>query len=140
VSDLLSIARRFLTAPSGEKGDKGDKGQQSAGFSPLSPFSPAPGEREPHLSLVGVERWDQRAAIRMVLEADALVARLDIDDQLPAIQNAAATVTSALATRDMETVRFAVVNFAAEVRDASLAKHTKRRTEPRPKLPTEAPT
>lgn len=112
----MTIARRFLAAESGEKGDKGGKGVGTAGFVPLSPFPPPSGKREAAPLLTGAEPWDRRAAVRLLLDADALVERLGIDGRHPAVRDAAAMVTSAFGTRDPETVRFAVAEFTALIR------------------------
>jgi hypothetical protein len=48
--------------------------------------------------------------------ADGLIERLGVDGQHPAIADAAAMVTSAYRTRDMETIRFACQEFEAAVR------------------------
>jgi hypothetical protein len=57
------------------------------------------------------EPWNLDTAIRLMDEADALVEQLSVDGRHPAIA-AAAMVSSAFATRDRETVRFAVAEFA----------------------------
>src|SRR5437016_402123 len=62
------------------------------------------------------EPWDQREALRLMEEADALVQRLAVNGGNLAVVDAAAMVASAFATRDMETVRFACTEFAATVR------------------------
>ena len=48
--------------------------------------------------------------------ADALVERLGVNGSRPEVTAAAAMVVSAHATRDMETLRFAVAEFTAIVR------------------------
>jgi hypothetical protein len=62
------------------------------------------------------EPWDADSAQRLIDGADALVERLGVDGRHPAVAAAAGVVTSALAMRDMETVRFAVAEFIAVVR------------------------
>jgi hypothetical protein len=62
------------------------------------------------------EPWDQQAAIRLMLDADALVERLGVDGRHPAISDTAAAVASAYRMRDLETLRFAVAEFEATVR------------------------
>lgn len=62
------------------------------------------------------EVWDQAEAIRLVGDADDLVAQRGVDGRLPVVVAAAATVASAYAIRDMETVRFAVAEFTVLVR------------------------
>jgi hypothetical protein len=62
--------------------------------------------------LSGPDLWDGRIAIRLMHDADALVGRLGVDGRHPRVQGTAAVV-SASATRDMETLRFAVAEFAA---------------------------
>lgn len=115
MSDLITIARRFLGTGSGEKGDKGEK-PPTTPFSPLSPFSHPHGGQEPDPPLVGAEPCDQRVALRLIADADALLERLGVDGQHPAVASAAAMVTSAHATRDLETLRFAVAEFTVVVR------------------------
>jgi hypothetical protein len=51
-----------------------------------------------------------------MFDADALVEQLGIDGRLPAVQDAAAMVTSAHAMRDMETLRLAIAEFTVVVR------------------------
>jgi hypothetical protein len=63
-----------------------------------------------------VEPWNLAMAIRLMHDADALVEQLGVSGRHPAIADAAAMVTSAHATRDMETIRFAVAEFALFVR------------------------
>jgi hypothetical protein len=60
--------------------------------------------------------WNQEEAIRLMHEADSLVEQLGVSGRHPAVADAAAMVVSAFATRDMETVRFAVSEFAVVVR------------------------
>jgi hypothetical protein len=122
VSDLLSIARRFLPAGPGEKGEKGEKPPAGALLSPIPPFSHPSAGGEVTPTLAGAEPWDQRTALRLLLDADTLVERLGIDGQLPTIREAAAVVTSALATRDLETVRLAVAEFEAVVRGVAASR------------------
>lgn len=62
------------------------------------------------------EPWNPQAAIRLMHEADALVERLGVSGGHPAVAEAAAMVSSALAARDMETIRLAVVEFAVILR------------------------
>jgi hypothetical protein len=69
--------------------------------------------------LSGNEPWDRQVALRLTAEADALVERLGVSGQHPAIVSAAAMVVSAYATHDLETVRFAVAEFALCVRDVA---------------------
>ena len=73
-------------------------------------------------SITRGQTWAQGEANRLMEAADALVERLGTDGRLPAVQAAAAMVVSALAARDMETVRFAAGEFAAAVRAAALQK------------------
>jgi hypothetical protein len=72
------------------------------------------------------EPWNADTAIRLMSEADALVERLHVDGQHPAIMAAAAMVTSAHATHDLETVRFAVVEFITLVRQLAGASGSER--------------
>ena len=69
------------------------------------------------------EPWDGREAIRLMSDADALVEQLGMSGRHPAIQNAAAVVSSAYATRDLETVRFACSAFAVTVRELAASAH-----------------
>src|SRR5262245_16678586 len=81
---------------------------------PASRLTPGDREaiRERRAELLAIlspaEPWDQKTAIRLMSDADDLVGRLGVDGRHPEITDAAAVVTSALATRDLETVRFAV--------------------------------
>jgi hypothetical protein len=75
-----------------------------------------PGCTFPLMRLSGRVAWDQGEALRLLFEADELVERLGVSGRHPEIAAAAAVVDSALATRDLETVRFAVAEFAAAVR------------------------
>jgi hypothetical protein len=68
------------------------------------------------------EPWDSATAIRLTEAADALVGRLGVDGRHPDVQAAAGVVVSALAARDLETVRFAVAEFVAAVRAAATAR------------------
>ena len=65
----------------------------------------------------GNESWDQREALRLMAEADALVERLGVDGLHPVVADAATVVGSAFAARDLATVRFACSQFAAMVRE-----------------------
>src|SRR5262249_6429101 len=55
--------------------------------------------------------WDGAEAVRLMARADGLVERLGIDGRHPDVAAAASMVVSAHATRDLETVRFAVGEF-----------------------------
>ena len=62
------------------------------------------------------EPWDQRTALRLMEAADALVERLGVVGSRPEITTAATMVVNAYATRDVETLRFAVAEFTVIVR------------------------
>jgi hypothetical protein len=62
------------------------------------------------------EPWNTTTALRLMNEADALAERLSVSGRHPEMADAAAMVTSAFATPDLETVRFAVGQFTALVR------------------------
>jgi hypothetical protein len=62
------------------------------------------------------EPWNVSIAIRLMHDADTLVAESGLDARHPALVAASAVVLSAFAARDLETVRFAVAEFAVEVR------------------------
>ena len=62
------------------------------------------------------EPWNPGVAIRLMHDADTLVEEMGVSGRHPAIADAAATVTSAFATRDMETLRFAMSEFVSVVR------------------------
>ena len=137
MSDLLSIARRFLATRSapgekGEKEEKGEKGEKREKLSdkpplfPLSPFYHSPDLTETVPYRTACEPWDQPAALRLMAEADALVEKFGVDGRHPAIVDAAAMVGSAFETRDMETVRFATAEFAATVRGVIAVQRTHR--------------
>jgi hypothetical protein len=74
-------------------------------------------------------------AIRLMFDADALVEQLGIDGRLPAVQDAAAVVTSAFATRDMETLRLAVAEFGVVVRTLAGRRVTTGGAVPTPACP-----
>jgi hypothetical protein len=65
-------------------------------------------------------------------DADSLVERLGIGGRHPAVRDAAAMVTSAHATRDMETLRFAVSEFTVVVRGVARERVPAGGTEPNP--------
>ncbi len=67
-------------------------------------------------TLCDVEPWDGETARRLMESADALVGRLGVDGTRPEIADAVAVVVSAHATKDMETLRLAVTEFAVVVR------------------------
>jgi hypothetical protein len=75
--------------------------------------NPRPSEM---LLLVGLEPWDRNEAIRLMAAADELPSRYGVSGAHPDILRAAAMVVSAFQTRDIGTVRFAVAEFAVEVR------------------------
>jgi hypothetical protein len=62
------------------------------------------------------EPWDLVTAVRLMHEADTLVVQLGVSGRHPAVVAASAMVTSAFATHDLETVRFAVSEFAVLIR------------------------
>ncbi len=70
-------------------------------------------------TLCEVEPWDGKTALGLMESADALVGRLGVDGTWPEIADAAAVVVSAHATKDMETLRFAVTDFIVAVRFAA---------------------
>jgi len=57
------------------------------------------------------EPWNLATAIRLMHDADTMVEQLGVSGRHPAVADLAAMVVSAFATRDMETVRFAVTEF-----------------------------
>lgn len=119
MSTLMELARRVARSTAlavGEKGDKGEKPVAPVPFSPLSPFSHPDGAAGATLTLPGNEPWDRRVAMKLVCDADALVGSFGVSGNHPAIRDAAALVGSAFDTRDLETLRFAVSEFAAAVR------------------------
>jgi hypothetical protein len=66
--------------------------------------------------LAGLEPWDRDEAIRLMAAADELPSRSGVSGTNPDILRAAVMVVSAFQTRDIGTVRFAVAEFAVEVR------------------------
>lgn len=62
------------------------------------------------------EPWDQTEANRLMVAADSLVERLEVEGRHPEIDSAASMVRSANAARDLETVRLACSEFEAVVR------------------------
>ena len=108
--NLVEVARRYLTRPP----------ERVTAVSPFAPFIPlshlsGPGEVFP----VGHEPWDEREARVLVGACRASVIRLGVDTEDPELAAAAAVVTSAMATRDMETVRFACSEFAVAIREVA---------------------
>jgi hypothetical protein len=91
-----------LTAP-----DRAAIGKRLADL--IAALSPAP-------SLSGLEPWDRAIAIQLMHDADTLVAESGLDGRHPALVAAGEVVFSAFAARDLETVRFAVAEFAVEIR------------------------
>lgn len=124
MSTLMEIARGVMArlSEAGEKGEKGGKGSGAMTFSPLSPFSPD-GRANTSPPLTGRESWNVRSAIKLMVEADVLVERLGVDGRHPEVAAAATMVVSAVATLDMETVRFAVSEFVAVVRRLASVKN-----------------
>jgi hypothetical protein len=78
------------------------------------------------------EPWDAEAALRLAHDADSLVGQLGVSGRHPAVADAAAMVVSALATRDMETLRFAAAEFAAVVRELTRKQTARARRDERP--------
>jgi hypothetical protein len=82
--------------------------------------------------LARAEPWDLPTALRLMHDADSLVEQLGVSGRHPAVAAAAATVASALTTRDMETLRFAVAEFAAVVRELARKQSPPARDDHRP--------
>jgi hypothetical protein len=80
--------------------------------------TPAAGEA---VRPIGNEPWDSRVALALMDTADALVEGLGVDDRHPEVRDAAAMVTSAHATRDLETLRLAVGEFTVVARTLASA-------------------
>jgi hypothetical protein len=78
------------------------------------------------------EPWDLPAALRLTHDADSLVGQLGVSGRHPAVADAAAAVVSALATHDMETLRFAVAEFAAVVGELARKQTSDARGDKRP--------
>lgn len=68
------------------------------------------------------EPWNTATALRLMVDADAMVERLGVSGRHPAIADAAAMVTSAFATGDMETLQFAVGQFLTLLREVLAAR------------------
>ena len=79
-----------------------------------------PGAKNAIVTLSGNEPWNLRVAIELMHEADGLIGRLGVDGRHPEVVDAAAVVSSAFATRDLETVRLAVAEFAVVVHAVAL--------------------
>ena len=62
------------------------------------------------------EPWDELEALLLMTEADALAARLSVSGVDSQVAAAAAMVASAYAARDLETIRFACLEFGVVVR------------------------
>jgi len=126
----MTIARRHLAAiQTGEKGEKGEKppsATTSTTFSPFSPFSPTLefGGLQPPLSTLPTSggQWSPAEAQRLMEAADTLAECLGVDCRHPAITDAAATVISAFATRDIAILRTWVFEFELLVRSVAAAK------------------
>jgi hypothetical protein len=69
-----------------------------------------------NITLSGNEPWDTQVALMLMRESDALVEQLGVDGRHPAVADAAAMVSSAAATHDLETLRFAVAEFTTLIR------------------------
>jgi hypothetical protein len=72
------------------------------------------------------EPWNQKAAIKLLCEADALVGQFGLSGRRAEVFDAASMVTSAFASRDMETLRFAVVEFDLSIRRLAHTSHQRR--------------
>lgn len=103
------IRRHSVNTQAQEKQDKQTKCAEPTPFPCLSCFS-------------SVAVWNQTEASRLIEEADALVALLELDGNDPAIQSAAAMVVSAHLTGDMETLNFACVEFTEAIRSLAQKK------------------
>jgi hypothetical protein len=66
--------------------------------------------------LAPCEPWNKKAAIKLMHDADEVAGELNISGGHPDVMDAAAMVTSAYATRDLETLRFAIAEFLVLVR------------------------
>lgn len=113
MADLMEIARTARDRTRKESKQSKQSPQPAEGAPPFAcfpcfPFGPVP--------------WDQRRAVRLMYDADTLVERLDVDGTDPEVRSAAALVASAYATRDMETMLYAVNEFEVEVRRAESCK------------------
>jgi len=70
------------------------------------------GRRDELLAILApCEPWNKKAAIKLMHDADDLVGKLKVSGRHPDVVDAAAMVTSAYATRDLETLRFAIAEF-----------------------------
>lgn len=96
----------------------------------LAHLGATPGGRDARPS--GSAPWDLGAALRLTHGADSLVGQLGVDGRHPRVQDAAAAVVGALATRDMETLRFAVAEFVAVVRELPRKQTSPAEREERP--------
>jgi hypothetical protein len=70
------------------------------------------------------EAWNRKLAIRLMYDADTLVERSEVSGRHPAVADAAAMVASAFASRDMETLRFALAEFAVLIRQLACERVT----------------
>lgn len=105
MADLMEIARQSRARRRREsRGSKESKESPPSGGSGTSfdcfscfPCGPVP--------------WDQREALRLIEDADALVERFGVSGTISEVRAAAGAVSSAFATRDLETLRRACAEF-----------------------------
>lgn len=111
MADLMEIARRTR--------DRQRKESKQSKESSPPPEAPDPFACFPCFPFGSVP-WNQDRASRMMYAADALVEHLGVNGNDPEVQSAAAMVHSAVQTRDMETVLYALAEFEAVVRRVAL--------------------
>jgi|GEM_PF-6067879 len=107
MSDLLRIARAACAREGKKREERKESPTASAEANTFACFPPFPS---------GLEQWNQSEAIRLMHEADKMVEQSGVDGRDLDIQAAAVMVANASLTRDMETLRFALAEFAIAVR------------------------
>ncbi len=106
MADLMEIVRAALARSVKETEERGISPAPAPTTDPLTPFA----------TFAPPTAWDQRQANRLMQDADALVEHLGVDGRDPEVKSAAAMVESANATRDMETLLYALAEFDVAVR------------------------
>ncbi len=123
--DLLAIARRHL-AQRGREGNEDNAEKPppvtvTGTFSPFSSITSAGGASEPPAP----PGWGchRKEVDRLIAEAESYFERSGVSGLDPTIRSAAAMVVSAQYTYDIETLRFAVVEFRAAVAAVIASRH-----------------
>lgn len=83
-------------------------------------------------AVAGIFREEGEQVARLLLAADSFFAASGVSSTNPAVVSAVAAVWSAMLSRDLATVRFAVMEFRYAVREAMRAKLVKAREARKP--------